>query len=45
MAKHKPTKQEVKKSDSAETAKFYRILIIATVVLLVLMYVLFFRGA
>ena len=41
--RNKPTKQENRKQDAAETAKFYRILIIATVVLMLLMYLLFFR--
>lgn len=41
--KHKPTKDEIRKADAAESAKFYRILAIATVVLILLMYFLFFR--
>ena len=41
--KYKPTKDEVRKTDAAESSKFLRILGIATLVLIVLMYLLFFR--
>ncbi len=44
MAKHKPTKQDFKKEDAADRAKFMRILVVATVILILLMYLLFFRG-
>lgn len=39
--KHKPTKREIAKKDANENSKFLLIVLIATVALMVLMYVIF----